>query len=94
VSASSPLEGTEAHSSIRYVVANDLSASAVQDINRNIEYNGLLPTGLPEGYDPESKSLTKHQVIEATLGRVRANEGDAMYVPSRLFDRLYTDVGA
>lgn len=76
----------------RYVVANDLSASAVQDINRNIEYNGLLPTGLPEGYDPASNTLTKHQVIEATLGRVRANEGDAMYVPSHPFAPSVTDM--
>ena len=94
MSVSGFLERTDAESLNRHVVANDLSASAVQDINRNIEYNGLLPTGLPEGYDPESKSLTKHQVTEATLGRVRANEGDAMYVPSPLFDRSFTDVGA
>ncbi|KAK4053978.1 RNA methyltransferase tRNA(m5U54)methyltransferase [Microbotryomycetes sp. JL221] len=32
---------------LRYVVANDLSSSAVEDIRRNVEYNGLAPTGLP-----------------------------------------------
>lgn len=61
----------------RYVVANDLSASAVEDIRRNVEFNGLSPPGLPSENDGETK-LTKAQIEEATLGRVRVNEGDAV----------------
>jgi tRNA (guanine26-N2/guanine27-N2)-dimethyltransferase len=89
-----------------YVVANDLSASAVVDIKRNIEYNGLAPKGLPatttvtgegaiqdpqeaekdvaaEGANEKEKeaapkfNMSKAQLEELTLGKVRANEGDA-----------------
>lgn len=89
------------HLAHRYVVANDLSSSAVKDIKRNIEYNGLAPKGLPattttskegEVREPvpgeeavaaaaeasKKKALSKLELEELTLGRVRANEGDAM----------------
>ncbi|ORY73655.1 S-adenosyl-L-methionine-dependent methyltransferase, partial [Leucosporidium creatinivorum] len=90
---------------LRYVVANDLSSSAVADIKRNIEYNGLAPKGLPatttatsegairdpkeaekvvaaEGEKKEKEVaskpiMSKAELEELTLGKVRANEGDA-----------------
>lgn len=63
----------------RYVVANDLSASAVKDIRRNVEFNGLAPVGLPTPSEEASTAPapTKAQLEEATLGKVRVNEGDA-----------------
>lgn len=67
----------------RYVVANDLSASAVQDIRRNVEWNDLSPPGLPPPSGEESASapiISKAEKEEATLGRVRPNEGDAWSV--------------
>ncbi|KAK4048628.1 RNA methyltransferase tRNA(m5U54)methyltransferase [Microbotryomycetes sp. JL201] len=75
---------------LRYVVANDLSSSAVQDIKRNVEYNGLTPRGLPatttstaEGDINETQGaippvpLSKAEKEDLILGRVRVNEGDA-----------------
>ncbi|GAA5941309.1 tRNA (guanine26-N2)-dimethyltransferase [Sporobolomyces koalae] len=71
---------------LKYVVANDLSASAVEDIRRNIDYNGLSPKGLkslPGAEEVEEKDIkpngiwSRAQVDEATLGKVRVNEGDA-----------------
>lgn len=88
------------------MIANDLSASAVKDIRRNIEWNGLSPTeplastsALPDASAtlaaastatlPTYKSLadkneapkrTKFEQEEATLGKVRVNEGDAWCV--------------
>lgn len=73
----------------RYVVANDLSASAVADIRRNIAFNGLSPRGiaslpniLPDLPPSELKpgppyGLSKADIDEALHGKVRVNEGDA-----------------
>ncbi|GAA5870511.1 hypothetical protein JCM1840_004786 [Sporobolomyces johnsonii] len=71
---------------LRYVVANDLSASAVEDIRRNISYNGLDPKGLktlpgaegvPEAEIKPNNQWSKAQIEEARDGKVRVNEGDA-----------------
>ncbi|KWU41274.1 N2,N2-dimethylguanosine tRNA methyltransferase [Rhodotorula sp. JG-1b] len=71
---------------LRYVIANDLSASAVEDIRRNIAFNGLAPKGLhsipgtegmPEEEIKPGKEFSKAQIEEAKWGKVRANEGDA-----------------
>ncbi|GAA5841022.1 hypothetical protein JCM3766R1_006639 [Sporobolomyces carnicolor] len=71
---------------LKYVVANDLSASAVEDIRRNIEYNDLSPKGLkslPGTENVEEKDIkpnsfwTRAQIEEARDGKVRVNEGDA-----------------
>ncbi|GAA5982408.1 hypothetical protein JCM10908_006634 [Rhodotorula pacifica] len=71
---------------LRYVIANDLSASAVEDIRRNIAFNGLAPKGLyslpgTEGLQEEAikpgKEWSKAAIEEARLGKVRVNEGDA-----------------
>ncbi|GAA5895558.1 hypothetical protein JCM8208_005267 [Rhodotorula glutinis] len=71
---------------LRYVVANDLSASAVKDIERNVAFNRLEPKGvlsLPgtEGMKEEDvKPLgarSKADIDEARFGKVRVNEGDA-----------------
>ncbi|GAA6021147.1 hypothetical protein JCM8202_001874 [Rhodotorula sphaerocarpa] len=71
---------------LRYVIANDLSASAVEDIRRNIAYNGLAPKGiaslpgaegLPEEEVKPGREWSKADIEEAKLGKVRANEGDA-----------------
>lgn len=71
------------------MIANDLSASAVEDIRRNIAFNGLAPKGLhsipgTEGMTEDEikpgKEFSKAQIEEAKLGKVRANEGDAWCV--------------
>ncbi|TNY20305.1 N2,N2-dimethylguanosine tRNA methyltransferase [Rhodotorula diobovata] len=71
---------------LKFVVANDLSASAVKDIERNVAFNGLAPKGvfsLPgtEGLKEEDVKpgggLSKADIDEARLGKVRVNEGDA-----------------
>ncbi|BGP43727.1 RNA methyltransferase tRNA(m5U54)methyltransferase [Rhodotorula kratochvilovae] len=71
---------------LKHVVANDLSASAVQDIQRNIAFNGLAPKGvfsLPgtEGMKEEDikpgGARSKADIDEARYGKVRVNEGDA-----------------
>ncbi|CEQ41078.1 SPOSA6832_02748, partial [Sporobolomyces salmonicolor] len=71
---------------LRYVVANDLSASAVEDIRRNVSYNGLDPKGLkslPGAEDVPAEEIkpcnqwSKAQIEEARDGKVRVNEGDA-----------------
>jgi hypothetical protein len=76
------------------VIANDLSASAVEDIRRNIAFNGLAPKGLhsipgTEGMTEDEikpgKEFSKAQIEEAKLGKVRANEGDAWCVAVRGF---------
>lgn len=86
-------------------MANDLSASAVKDIRRNIEFNGLLPvvpdfaqentvadTKSAAGVDPRTKPIpSKQEVEDARLGKVRANEGDAilkMYMHRNEQDRF------
>jgi tRNA (guanine26-N2/guanine27-N2)-dimethyltransferase len=59
----------------RFVIANDLSASAAAAMKRNVELNGLGPSPDP----PESTSSTSvgagHQPHDR--GKVRINEGDA-----------------
>ncbi|GAA5834311.1 hypothetical protein JCM11251_007955 [Rhodosporidiobolus azoricus] len=69
---------------LKYVVANDLSASAVEDIKRNIAYNDLSPAGLSslpgyvEGQEVKAGGKwSKAMVEEAREGKVRVNEGDA-----------------
>ncbi|GAA6006713.1 hypothetical protein JCM11491_003153 [Sporobolomyces phaffii] len=71
---------------LQHVVANDLSASAVEDIRRNIDYNGLSPKGLKslpgtenlDEQDIKPNGLwSKAQIDEAKEGKVRVNEGDA-----------------
>ncbi|KAJ8291482.1 tRNA (guanine(26)-N(2))-dimethyltransferase [Rhodotorula toruloides] len=74
---------------LRYVVANDLSASAVADIRRNIAFNGLSPAGhsllpsVPPCVPLSSLKpgppygLSKSDIDEALHGKVRVNEGDA-----------------
>ncbi|GAA5912975.1 hypothetical protein JCM6882_008888 [Rhodosporidiobolus microsporus] len=74
---------------LKYVIANDLSASAVLDIKRNIDYNGLAPLGLnslpgapeggfPEGEEPKAGGKwSKAAIEEAREGKVRVNQGDA-----------------
>lgn len=71
------------------MVANDLSASAVEDIRRNVEWNGLLPPGPiipvePEAFTsgapvrPVQISKADRQAAEdVALGKIRINEGDA-----------------
>lgn len=88
---------TVASRSRSYVIANDLSASAVEDIRRNIAYNGLAPkglqslegtAGLSEDEIKPGQQWSKADIEEAKLGKVRANEGDAWCVRS-LDTRLY-----
>lgn len=71
------------------MIANDLSASAVEDIRRNIAYNGLAPkglhslegtAGLNEDEIKPGQQWSKADIEEAKLGKVRANEGDAWCV--------------
>lgn len=66
-----------------------MSASAVEDIRRNIEYNDLSPKGLkslPCTENVEEKDIkpnsfwTRAQIEEARDGKVRVNEGDAWCV--------------
>jgi len=90
LSLSSPLIAlSDVFSAGRHVVANDLSASAVEDIRRNIDYNGFSPKGLkslPGTDNVEEKDIkpngfwSKAQIEEAVDGKVRVNEGDAWFV--------------
>ncbi|KAG1756727.1 tRNA methyltransferase [Suillus paluster] len=57
---------------VRFVIANDLSASATAAMKRNVELNGLGPSPDPA----ESASTSEHQPIP-DRGKVRINEGDA-----------------
>ncbi|KAM0751875.1 N2,N2-dimethylguanosine tRNA methyltransferase [Meredithblackwellia eburnea MCA 4105] len=65
---------------LRYVVANDLSASAVEDIKRNVEWNGLAPKGLPPAEEEAKRERprSKAEIDELLNGKVRPNEGDAV----------------
>jgi tRNA (guanine26-N2/guanine27-N2)-dimethyltransferase len=65
----------------RYVIANDLSASAVAAMRRNVEINGLGISGDVVGRDTDS---TKAPKLDETLenpdlltDKVRINQGDA-----------------
>ncbi|BGP20352.1 hypothetical protein JCM10213_001594 [Rhodosporidiobolus nylandii] len=73
---------------LKYVIANDLSPSAVVDIKRNVAFNGLAPagvaslpgfaeSGMKEDEVKAGSKWSKAQVEEAREGRVRVNEGDA-----------------
>ncbi|KAH7926309.1 N2,N2-dimethylguanosine tRNA methyltransferase [Leucogyrophana mollusca] len=63
---------------VRYVIANDLSASATAAMKRNVDLNGLgpAPDSTEEMVPPDEKTPTRisHGL---TLGKVRINEGDA-----------------
>ncbi|KDE07200.1 hypothetical protein MVLG_02600 [Microbotryum lychnidis-dioicae p1A1 Lamole] len=64
---------------LKYVVANDLSSSAVEDIERNIAWNGLKPAQ-PEPASTEiiaAPSAEKPKDEVERLGKVRANHDDA-----------------
>ncbi|KAF9464736.1 tRNA methyltransferase [Collybia nuda] len=54
---------------VKYVIANDLSPSAIAAMRRNIEINGL-------GSKSET-SLGGSENVHVSLGKVRINEGDA-----------------
>jgi len=70
-------EQTYISSSSRFVIANDLSASATAAMKRNVELNSLGPSSVDLA---ESASFTsvvsEHQQIP-DRGKVRINEGDA-----------------
>ncbi|KAH7914686.1 tRNA methyltransferase [Hygrophoropsis aurantiaca] len=63
---------------VRYVIANDLSASATAAMKRNVDLNGLGPA--PESNEetiPSGGASLERKVGGPTLGKVRVNEGDA-----------------
>lgn len=68
-------------------MANDLSATAVVDIKRNIAWNDLSPpiastsTLAPEESTEftSNRKLDRQAIDDAALGKVRVNEGDAWY---------------
>jgi tRNA (guanine26-N2/guanine27-N2)-dimethyltransferase len=59
------------------VIANDLSASAVAAMARNIQINGL---GAAESELPETSKSDENSVRKQQSGKVRINEGDAWCV--------------
>lgn len=72
----------------RYVIANDLSSSAVEAIKRNVELNDLGPREItPQADEPPAAvqdgqgSKAAHKSANGSssknLGKVRINEGDA-----------------
>lgn len=70
-------EQTYISSSSRFVIANDLSASATAAMKRNVELNGLGPS--PDSVEVESASSTFMASDQQPhdRGKVRINEGDA-----------------
>ncbi|GAA5859268.1 hypothetical protein JCM8547_008947 [Rhodosporidiobolus lusitaniae] len=48
---------------LKHVIANDLSAGAVEDIKRNIEFNGLAPKGLGSlpGWEEERERMVREK---------------------------------
>ncbi|KAG2078277.1 N2,N2-dimethylguanosine tRNA methyltransferase [Suillus decipiens] len=62
---------------VRFVIANDLSASATAAMKRNVELNGLGPSS-PDPADSASSSVVSHQSLP-DRGKVRINEGDACH---------------
>ncbi|KAG2157148.1 tRNA methyltransferase [Suillus clintonianus] len=60
---------------VRFVIANDLSASATAAMKRNVELNGLGPSDPPESSSSASV-VSEHQPLP-DRGKVRINEGDA-----------------
>ena len=64
---------------LRYVIANDLSATAAEAMRRNVELNGLGPEK-NQGSPAEETTSTEEarpKSRKADLGKVRVNEGDA-----------------
>ncbi|KAG2054635.1 N2,N2-dimethylguanosine tRNA methyltransferase [Suillus hirtellus] len=60
---------------VRFVIANDLSASATAAMKRNVELNGLGPSS-PGADSVSSSTVSEHQALP-DRGKVRINEGDA-----------------
>ncbi|KAG2111599.1 tRNA methyltransferase [Suillus discolor] len=61
---------------VRFVIANDLSASATAAMKRNVELNGLGPSYSGPADSASSSTVSEHQPLP-DRGKVRINEGDA-----------------
>ncbi|KAG1803816.1 S-adenosyl-L-methionine-dependent methyltransferase [Suillus plorans] len=61
---------------VRFVIANDLSASATAAMKRNVELNGLGPSSTGPADSASSFTVSEHQPLP-DRGKVRINEGDA-----------------
>lgn len=61
---------------VRFVIANDLSASATAAMKRNVELNGLGPSYPDSAIGTSSSPASEHQPFP-DRGKVRINEGDA-----------------
>ncbi|KAF8831268.1 hypothetical protein HHX47_DHR1000749 [Lentinula edodes] len=61
----------------RYVLANDLSSTAVAAMKRNVELNGLGPS-------KELEETGSAKQANTHLGKVRVNEGDACHRTDRV----------
>ncbi|KAG1753451.1 tRNA methyltransferase [Suillus lakei] len=61
---------------VRFVIANDLSASATAAMKRNVELNGLGPSSSDPADSASSSVVSEHQPLP-DRGKVRINEGDA-----------------
>ncbi|KAG0707709.1 tRNA methyltransferase [Suillus ampliporus] len=61
---------------VRFVIANDLSASATAAMKRNVELNGLGPSSEPAESTASTSVASEHQPLP-DRGKVRINEGDA-----------------
>ncbi|PCH38052.1 guanine-N2--methyltransferase [Wolfiporia cocos MD-104 SS10] len=60
---------------VKYVIANDLSPTAVQAMRKNVEINGLAGRDAPQ---QESTAGTPHNGVRKPIPpKVRVNEGDA-----------------
>lgn len=64
------------HRPSRFVIANDLSASATAAMKRNVELNGLGPSYPDSAIGASSSAASEHQPFP-DRGKVRINEGDA-----------------
>lgn len=64
------------HRPSRFVIANDLSASATAAMKRNVELNGLGPSSPGPADSASSFTVSEHQPLP-DRGKVRINEGDA-----------------
>jgi tRNA (guanine26-N2/guanine27-N2)-dimethyltransferase len=64
------------HRPPRFVIANDLSASATAAMKRNVELNGLGPSSPDPAVGTSSSAASEHQPFP-DRGKVRINEGDA-----------------
>jgi tRNA G26 N,N-dimethylase Trm1 len=72
IRATAPL--TQFDSNFRTVVANDISASAVEAIKRNVEINGV-------GYTSDVASTPLEQSYSTPTGKVKVVQGDAWFSP-------------